>query len=56
MGMWCIGNDPKRTAGDFRQALETEFQGAFSDIVFAITDWSSKRRYLGSFRDIFSSE
>ena len=59
LGAWGCGafaNDPKRTAGDFRQAVETEFQGAFSEIVFAITDWSPERRYLGPFRDIFSSE
>jgi hypothetical protein len=26
------------TAVDFRQALENDFSGAFSDIVFAVTD------------------
>ena len=59
LGAWgcgAFGNDTKRTAGDFRQALETEFQGDFSDIVFAITDWSPERRFLGPFRDTFSSE
>jgi len=55
LGAWGCGafeNDPQRTAHDFRQALETEFEGVFSDIVFAITDWSPERRYLGPFRDI----
>ena len=28
----------ERTANDFQQAIETEFRGAFSNIVFAITD------------------
>jgi uncharacterized protein (TIGR02452 family) len=43
LGAWGCGafeNDPYRIATDFRQALENDFGGAFSDIVFAITDWS----------------
>ncbi len=58
LGAWGCGafsNDPHRTAVDFRQALENDFKGAFSDIVFAITDWSPERRFLGPFRDVFSS-
>ncbi len=42
LGAWgcgAFGNDTQRTAVDFRQALENDFRGAFSDIVFAITDW-----------------
>jgi uncharacterized protein (TIGR02452 family) len=57
MGAWGCGafaNDPYRTARDFRQALENKFYGTFSDIVFAITDWSTERRYLGPFRDVFA--
>jgi uncharacterized protein (TIGR02452 family) len=57
LGAWGCGafaNDPRRTARDFRQALEKEFRGAFSDIVFAITDWSQERRFLGPFRDVFA--
>jgi uncharacterized protein (TIGR02452 family) len=56
LGAWgcgAFGNDPHRTAIDFRQALENEFSGAFSDIVFAITDWSPERKFLGPFRDVF---
>jgi hypothetical protein len=30
--------------------------GAFADVVFAITDWSPERRFLGPFRDLFSAE
>jgi uncharacterized protein (TIGR02452 family) len=59
LGAWGCGafaNDPYRTANDFRQALENEFSGAFSDIVFAITDWSPERKFLGPFRDTFASE
>jgi uncharacterized protein (TIGR02452 family) len=57
LGAWGCGafaNDPHRTAVDFRQALETDFSGAFTDIVFAITDWSKERIFLGPFRDVFA--
>ena len=57
LGAWGCGafaNDPHRTAADFRKALENDFSGAFSDILFAITDWSPERRFLGPFRDVFA--
>jgi uncharacterized protein (TIGR02452 family) len=57
LGAWgcgAFGNDPNRTAVDFREALENEFRGAFSDVVFAITDWSPERRFLGPFRKVFA--
>ena len=59
LGAWgcgAFGNDPRRTARDFRSALEGEFVGAFSEVVFAIADWSPERRFLGPFRDAFSDE
>jgi uncharacterized protein (TIGR02452 family) len=58
LGAWGCGafeNDPVRTAADFRSALEHEFSGAFSEVVFAITDWSQERRFLGPFRDVLAS-
>jgi uncharacterized protein (TIGR02452 family) len=57
LGAWGCGafaNDPHRAAMDFRQALENDYRGAFSDIVFAITDWSPERKFLGPFRDAFA--
>jgi uncharacterized protein (TIGR02452 family) len=57
LGAWGCGafqNDPARTAKDFRSALEGDFRGAFDEVVFAIADWSSDRRYLGPFRDVFA--
>ncbi len=57
LGAWGCGafdNDPYRTAVDFREALESEFRGHFSDVVFAVTDWSEERRFLGPFREVFS--
>jgi uncharacterized protein (TIGR02452 family) len=59
LGAWGCGafdNDIKRTARDFRRALKGHLGPAFSDIVFAITDWSKERRYLGPFRDIFAAD
>lgn len=58
LGAWgcgAFGNDPHRTAVDFRQMLENDFKGAFSDIVFAITDWSPERRFLGPFCTVFTA-
>jgi uncharacterized protein (TIGR02452 family) len=57
LGAWgcgAFGNDPRRTAVDFREALENDFASVFSHVVFAITDWSDERRFLGPFRDVFS--
>lgn len=57
LGAWGCGafyNDTNRTACDFRTALETEFAGAFSDVVFAVTDWSPERRFLSPFRNVFA--
>jgi uncharacterized protein (TIGR02452 family) len=54
LGAWgcgAFGNDPVRTAGGFRDALAEPFRGAFSEVVFAVTDWSPERRFLGPFRD-----
>lgn len=56
LGAWgcgAFGNDPHRTAVDFRHALEHAFKGVFDDVVFAIADWSPQRRYLGPFRNVF---
>ena len=57
LGAWgcgAFGNDTHRTAADFRRALESDFAGSFSYVVFAVTDWSPNRRFLGPFRDAFS--
>ena len=59
LGAWGCGafaNDPRRTAIDFRHALEHEYAGAFSEVVFAIADWSPERRFLGPFRDVFAAD
>ncbi|CAB9516082.1 Uncharacterized protein conserved in bacteria (DUF2263) [Seminavis robusta] len=59
LGAWgcgAFGCDPVRTARDFRESLENEFAGVFTNIVFAITDWSEERMFLGPFRDAFAPE
>jgi len=59
LGAWgcgAFGNDPVRTAEDFRTALEGPFDGAFAHVVFAIADGSAERRFLGPFRDVFAEE
>jgi uncharacterized protein (TIGR02452 family) len=59
LGAWgcgAFGNDPHRTARDFRHALEIDFRGAFSDVIFAITDWSPERRFLEPFRTAFAPD
>lgn len=56
LGAWgcgAFGNDTYRTAMDFRGALVRDFCGAFSDVVFAITDWSFERKFIGPFRTVF---
>lgn len=57
LGAWgcgAFGNDPFQTAESFKYALEEKFSNAFTEIFFAITDWSPQRKFLGPFRDVFS--
>jgi len=52
LGAWgcgAFGNDPDRTARDFRDALEGPLGEAFRHVVFAVADWSPERRFLGPF-------
>jgi uncharacterized protein (TIGR02452 family) len=58
LGAWgcgAFGNDPERTARDFKTALG-EQAGSFAEVVFAIADWSPARRYLGPFRDLLAGD
>ena len=52
-GKTPFGNDAASTANDFRSALEFSFDGVFEQIVFAITDWSPERMFLGPFCKAF---
>lgn len=58
LGAWGCGafaNDARCIALDFRHALEHEYDAAFSEVVFAIADWSPQRKFLGPFRDVFAA-
>jgi uncharacterized protein (TIGR02452 family) len=60
LGAWGCGvfkNDTTRVAQAFRRHLvEAEtFRGAFKKVVFAVTDWSPERRFIGPFEATFSS-
>ena len=57
LGAWgcgAFGNDGKATAISFRTALESEFAGAFAKVLFAITDWSPDRAFIGPFKETFN--
>jgi uncharacterized protein (TIGR02452 family) len=59
LGAWgcgAFGNDVARTARDFYDALTGEFSDTFFEVVFAVTDWSPERRFLGPFRDVFAAQ
>lgn len=54
LGAWgcgAFGNDPRETAKALFAALEGPMAGCFRYVVFAVTDWSDERRFLGPFRD-----
>lgn len=57
LGAWgcgAFGNDAYQTACDFRAAIAAN--GAFSDIVFAVTDWSAERRFITPFDRVFRAD
>ena len=56
LGAWgcgAFGLDPVLMAGIFRDALDGPFRGVFDEVVFAITDWSPERRFIGPFDRVF---
>ena len=58
LGAWgcgAFGNDPVQTAADFRLLLEDRHDAEFRGVVFAISDWSPERRFLGPFRSAFAA-
>ena len=57
LGAWgcgAFGNDAKMIARLFKLALMENFKGAFSKVVFAITDWSPEQRFIGPFLEVFN--
>jgi uncharacterized protein (TIGR02452 family) len=58
LGAWGCGafnNDATMVANHFRDALFGPFRQVFSRIVFAITDWSDERRFIGPFQRALGS-
>lgn len=58
LGAWGCGafkNDGRTVATLFRDALAGTYRDAFETVVFAITDWSPERRFLGPFRNVFGA-
>jgi uncharacterized protein (TIGR02452 family) len=52
LGAWgcgAFGNDCGEVAGLFRDVLRSSFRDVFATIIFAITDWSVDRRFIGPF-------
>ena len=54
-GCGAFGNDPHEIAKLFRRALVQNFTGAYARVVFAIVDWSTERKFIGPFQQIFAS-
>jgi uncharacterized protein (TIGR02452 family) len=55
LGAWgcgAFGNDCADVAPLFAEALGGVFQGAFSRVIFAITDWSEEGRFIGPFQNV----
>jgi uncharacterized protein (TIGR02452 family) len=56
LGAWgcgAFGNDAREMAQLFKDALTGDFRGVFARIVFAITDWSEDRHFIGPFHAAF---
>ncbi len=56
LGAWgcgAFGNDGVEIAQLFRQALAENFRGAYSQVIFAILDWSREKRFIGPFQRAF---
>jgi len=59
LGAWgcgAFGNDGHEIAGLFRKALDDSYKGAYLTAIFAIVDWSTGRKYIGPFEEVFEVE
>ena len=57
LGAWGCGAFGIRgdiMATNFRDALMDPFAGVFRTVVFAITDWSEEKRFIGPFEEAFA--
>ncbi|MCU0574468.1 MAG: TIGR02452 family protein, partial [Syntrophobacteraceae bacterium] len=56
LGAWgcgAFGNDGWEIARLFQRALRENFDRAYAQIVFAVTDWSAEKRFIGPFEHVF---
>ena len=56
LGAWgcgAFGLDPQMMAAIFRDAFIGPFHGVFDEIVFAVTDWSPAKTFIGPFDKVF---
>lgn len=56
LGAWgcgAFGNKGAEIAPLFRQALEENFRGAYSRVIFAVLDWSREQKFIGPFQRAF---
>jgi len=56
LGAWgcgAFGNDGSEIAQLFRRALGENFRGAYSQVLFAVLDWSREKRSIGPFQRAF---
>lgn len=56
LGAWgcgAFGNDGLEIGKLFQKALEENFKGAYSRVIFAIVDWSPEKRFIGPFQHVF---
>ena len=57
LGAWgcgAFGNRGDVIAQIFHNALTSKFRGVFAEVVFAVTDWSKERKFIGPFADTFT--
>ncbi len=56
LGAWgcgAFGNDSYEIAGLFHKALNDNFRGVYHTVIFAIVDWSSGKKTIGPFEEVF---
>lgn len=57
LGAWgcgAFGLDLEMMATIFKDELTGSHRGVFDEVIFAITDWSPERRFIGPFERAFA--
>lgn len=53
-GCGVFGNDPYTVARGFKGLLTGEFNGAFTNVIFAVLDNSANQMNIKAFEEVFS--